>query len=221
MPKQTFLNLPEEKQRLLLDVARQAFSKASFDKVSIASIVSAAHIPRGSFYQYFEDKADLYDYLIADLRHTSLEDWQKELKKQNGDLFTAFRNYFGQLLVAIVSGPNADFYRNVFLHMDYTRSHHISEQLDQKKTPKKIKSNPKLLAEVDFTKLRVSTATECHMLLHLLLGTFYQSVAYFYAIQQRDVPAPLNKTQQRFYKIVDWLQYGIQKKEGYATKCGN
>lgn len=221
MPKQTFLNLPQAKQQHLLDVAQQAFSKAPFNKVSIASIVTAAKIPRGSFYQYFEDKADLYDYLIADLRHTSLEDWQGILKKQDGDLFVAFREYFGQLLVAIVSGPNADFYRNVFLHMDYTRSRHLSEQLDQKRPPKKMPAHAKMLDGVDFSKLRVSTEADAHMLLHLLLGAFHQSVAYFYAIQQGEVATPLAKTQQRFYKIVDWLQYGIQEKEGHATQCGN
>lgn len=216
MPKKTFFNLPEEKQQHLLTVARDAFSKASFDKVSITSIITAAQIPRGSFYQYFEDKADLYDYLIANLRETSLTDWHKEMQAQNGDLFKAFKSYFGRLLEVVVAGPNADFYRNVFLHLDYTRTHHLSEDLNKKHMPKKMKSNPEMLEDINTSLLRLETDEDYQMLLHLLLGTFYQSVAHFYVVQ-----SSLKETRVRFYKIVDWLQFGVQKKEGNETRCGN
>ncbi|MFD1671225.1 TetR/AcrR family transcriptional regulator [Agrilactobacillus yilanensis] len=222
MPKQTFFNLPEEKQQHLLAVARQAFSKAPFDKVSIASIIAAAEIPRGSFYQYFEDKADLYDYLIEDVRHTSLEDWQSELKAQKGDLFKAFKQYFGQLLEEIVSGPNADFYRNVFLHLDYARSHQLTEHFSRKHDfDCAHKVRPKMLNGVDLSLLRIETDEDYIVLLHLLLGAFYQSITIFYTIQQTDAQSALKLTRTRFYKIVDWLQFGVQGKEGNETKCGN
>lgn len=62
MPTQTFFHLPEEKQQRLLEAARVEFSRVPLNEASIAQIVKLAGISRGSFYQYFEDKEDLYFY---------------------------------------------------------------------------------------------------------------------------------------------------------------
>ena len=59
--------MPEEKQQRLLD-AQIEFSRHSLQEASIANIVKLAEIPRGSFYQYFENKEDLYFYYFATLR---------------------------------------------------------------------------------------------------------------------------------------------------------
>ena len=62
MPTQTFFDLSEEKRNRILSAARKVFAFAPYEKVTIQSIIEAADIPRGSFYQYFTDKDDLYLY---------------------------------------------------------------------------------------------------------------------------------------------------------------
>lgn len=64
MPNDTFFNLPAEKRNKLTSVAVQAFAHAYYHDVSVDAIVNAAGIPKGSFYQYFQNKADMYRYLI-------------------------------------------------------------------------------------------------------------------------------------------------------------
>ncbi|MGX8797462.1 TetR/AcrR family transcriptional regulator [Fusibacter sp. JL298sf-3] len=64
MPKDTFFNLPEEKQQLIMDAAISEFENNPYDQASINRIIAAAGIPKGSFYQYFSDKKDLYKHLI-------------------------------------------------------------------------------------------------------------------------------------------------------------
>ncbi len=68
MPKDTFYNLSDDKKRRIFDAAVQEFSTRRFSEASINQIVKAAGIPRGSFYQYFEDKEDLYLYIIEEIR---------------------------------------------------------------------------------------------------------------------------------------------------------
>ena len=63
MPSQTFFNLPKEKQDRIMAAAREEFFTHSFDEASINRLIKAAGIPRGSFYQYFADKEDVYFYL--------------------------------------------------------------------------------------------------------------------------------------------------------------
>jgi AcrR family transcriptional regulator len=64
LPTQTFFNLPEEKRDRILEAAMQEFADYSFDQSSIARIIENAGIPRGSFYQYFENLKDLYKYIF-------------------------------------------------------------------------------------------------------------------------------------------------------------
>jgi len=64
MPKATFENLPEVKRKLIEEAAFNEFADQGFDNASINRIVKEADIAKGSFYQYFEDKGDLYKYIL-------------------------------------------------------------------------------------------------------------------------------------------------------------
>ena len=64
MPKDTFFNLPEDKRTLICDVAIDEFAEYPFDQASINRIVAKSGIAKGSFYQYFEDKKDLFLHIM-------------------------------------------------------------------------------------------------------------------------------------------------------------
>jgi TetR/AcrR family transcriptional regulator len=64
MPKQTFFNLPDEKRCLIIDLAIEEFAEHDYKNASISNIVARAGVAKGSMYQYFEDKRDLYFYLL-------------------------------------------------------------------------------------------------------------------------------------------------------------
>ena len=77
MPTNTFLNLSEEKQKKIIDAANKEFERVPIEQVSIKNIVETAEIARGSFYQYFEDKDDLFEYVI----NLKMGDMEKNMKK--------------------------------------------------------------------------------------------------------------------------------------------
>lgn len=64
MPNATFFNLPSAKRQGILDCAIAEFAATDYDRASISNIAKQAKIAKGSFYQYFADKKDLYLYLI-------------------------------------------------------------------------------------------------------------------------------------------------------------
>jgi AcrR family transcriptional regulator len=64
MPKQTFLNLPEGKRKAFTEIALDEFANNDYNTASISKIVERAGIAKGSLYQYFEDKQDLFLYLL-------------------------------------------------------------------------------------------------------------------------------------------------------------
>lgn len=67
MPTKTYDNLPPEKREKIYEAALKEFSTNSFKTSSIANIIKEAGIPRGSFYQYFRDKKDIYMYIAHEL----------------------------------------------------------------------------------------------------------------------------------------------------------
>jgi len=64
LPKKTFFNIDKAKQRTITSSAVDVFVRDGYDNASVAQIIKQANIPRGSFYQYFEGKQDLFLYCM-------------------------------------------------------------------------------------------------------------------------------------------------------------
>ncbi len=65
MPKQTFFNLPQEKRDTIINAAVDEFAEYGLVNASTNRIVKNSGIAKGSFYQYFEDKEDVFKYLLS------------------------------------------------------------------------------------------------------------------------------------------------------------
>lgn len=114
MPTKTFYNLPEDKRKKLLDAIREEFSRVPIDDVSINQIIKTAGISRGSFYQYFDDKQDMLQYLLTDYREQMRYHALKSLKQNGGDLFQVFLDILDFTYAFITEEKNNTFCQNVF-----------------------------------------------------------------------------------------------------------
>ncbi len=66
MPKTTFQNLSPEKRERITAAAIAEFSSVPYGKATLDRIVDAAGVSKGSMYQYFAGKADLYRWLLTE-----------------------------------------------------------------------------------------------------------------------------------------------------------
>ena len=73
MPKPTFLNLPEEKRETIMNAAVEEFVEYGLENASTNRIVKNSGIAKGSFYQYFEDKQDVFMHLLDVIEQKELE----------------------------------------------------------------------------------------------------------------------------------------------------
>jgi AcrR family transcriptional regulator len=95
VPKETFYNLPEDKRELICDVALAEFAEYSFDQASVNRIVAGSGIAKGSFYQYFEDKKDLFLYLVQLAAEEKAKYISPLLRNPaNHDIFTLLREMY-------------------------------------------------------------------------------------------------------------------------------
>lgn len=68
MPKATFFNLSNEKQNRIMDAIMDEFGRHTYEHINLSNIVRDSDIPRGSFYQYFTDKDDVFNHLNQEIQ---------------------------------------------------------------------------------------------------------------------------------------------------------
>ena len=92
MPKPTFHNLPEDKRKNIINAAIEEFAEYGLEKASTNRIVANSGIAKGSFYQYFEDKQDVFMHLLRVIEQEKTDFFKdKHPPVGNMDTFQYFR----------------------------------------------------------------------------------------------------------------------------------
>lgn len=125
MPTQTFYNLAKEKQDKIIRVSKEEFSEYSFYDASINRIVKNAGISRGSFYLYFENKEDLFIYLLEQCKTQLISAIMEKMKESKIDLFELVILVFDYLTNEKLNKNDRDFIVKTFSTMDLKLSKHL------------------------------------------------------------------------------------------------
>ncbi len=81
----------------LIVKARELFTAKGFEFTTVADIVEACNIGRGTFYNYFDDVKEIFDAVVNDINARMLEHMERNKKEVKGIyniLYTSFINYF-------------------------------------------------------------------------------------------------------------------------------
>lgn len=197
MPSATFFRLPEEKRQRLIDACWEELTQVRFADVSINRIIAAAHIPRGSFYQYFEDKEDLIRYLLEDLRQYFITLLRNILVEAKGDLFAlplmAYNRFISRQ--GHTDPMLALFIRLVTLNKGMDFQSLIGG-------PKSFLPDP-LWEAVDPARLRQSSRDYADQVFHMACA-----VLAFAIVETLECSAQSPQVQERIQLRMDLLRYG-------------
>lgn len=94
MPTETFLNLSKDKREAFIAVALKEFADNNYDSASINQIVKELQIARGSVYQYFTDKLDLWLYLKVYSENQKVTYIQSVDRNRYPDFWTYYEDLF-------------------------------------------------------------------------------------------------------------------------------
>jgi AcrR family transcriptional regulator len=113
MPKETFSVISDEKKERILDTAAREFALKGYDSANIKDIAAQAGISKGSIYDYFENKEDLY--LTVSTHGISLS--RKNIDSvivENKDFFDQIRGIFLAGHDFVIKNPHyAQLYVNI------------------------------------------------------------------------------------------------------------
>ncbi len=141
MPKQTFYNLKEEKREKIEQALLKEFSNNTFEGASISNIIAEAQIPRGSFYQYFENKEDAVEYIINKYLKKEKEKIYTSLLRNNGDIFKTSIDIYDYIIEKINTTSNLKLFKNILQELRKNNTNAFEENtefLSGKKTIEKI-----------------------------------------------------------------------------------
>jgi AcrR family transcriptional regulator len=105
MPKPTFFALPAERRDRLVREAIAEFSERSYADASLSQIAQRSHIPKGSFYQYFEDKVDLYRWLVTEEAPRHKREFLAASGASKGDYWADFEALIERGMAFLVEHP--------------------------------------------------------------------------------------------------------------------
>jgi len=95
MPTQTFFNLSNSKQERIIKAAVEEFGAHPYLKTSINRIIKKAEISKGSFYQYFNNKNDLYKYILDQVTEAKMKFLGEKMQNyQQLEFFELLRELF-------------------------------------------------------------------------------------------------------------------------------
>lgn len=117
MPSERFFNLSPEKRELLLQAAKQEFSRETFEKASINKIIQNANISRGSFYTYFVDKMDLLLYMLQDFKTKIEEIILRYAEAGELNIFKVFMGIFDMIVEYGKMEENSFLCKNIIAYI--------------------------------------------------------------------------------------------------------
>lgn len=209
MPKPTFFNLSQEKRELLIKAAKKEFSRVPLYDAVIANIVKSAGIPRGSFYQYFEDKEDVFYYLLEESSKENKKHFISNLKKSHGDLFDAFIKDFRRMNENFRKKENRNFFRNAFLNMNHKVEDTFTSPVNKEKFKDHILEISRL---ADREQLNISEDRELFHVIHILMAVTMHNLIHNFAKE-----LPFEEALKNYTLEIELLKKGLYK-ENYSSK---
>jgi AcrR family transcriptional regulator len=206
MPKETFFNLPEEKRALICRAAVDEFAAHPFEQASINRIVARSGIAKGSFYQYFEDKSDLFLYLLQRIADEKLKFLSPVLRNpEQLDLFTLLRELSRSGIEFAMARPK---YAQISTNLLAAKGTPIYKQFSERTAPSGAEFFEALLKNA-VAKDEVRADIDIAMLAHVITS-MYTAVTERHL--ERVSPDYCEKMMETIDRFLDVLKHGIVAK---------
>ena len=165
MPSETFFRLPESKQQRIIEAIKEEIARVPYENFSIGNIIRHCSISRGSFYQYFKNKEEIYLYLISGYQDLFLRFALETLEKNGGDFFDMLEVTFRYAVRMLCYKDSKAFRHNLFCNM------RLCEQIWQKddSSAQNQFEIERFRASVDKSKLRLDSEEEFNILFDICM----------------------------------------------------
>ena len=203
MPTLTFNNLPEEKKNIIIEASIKEFKRTLLTDASINKIIKDANISRGSFYTYFKDINDLYEYSLNNYKEKIFKTINKAIKEKNGDLFEITKESYDKILKLCTK--DKELFKNIFLNFNYNIS--IRNKINEENLENKYKV-VELIAKINKKNLNIKTEEELFYIIDIIIGLIMRGLIDLFMDKEKE-----EIIREKLYIQIDLLKRGIYKED--------
>lgn len=203
MPTLTFNNLPEEKKNIIIEASIKEFKRTLLTDASINKIIKDANISRGSFYTYFKDINDLYEYSLNNYKEKIFKIINKSIKEKNGNLFETTKESYEKILKLCTK--DKELFKNIFLNFNYNIS--IRNRINEEKLDNKYRV-VELISKIDKKNLNIKTEEELFYIIDIIVGLIMRGLIDLFMDKEKE-----EVIKEKLDRQIDLLKRGIYKED--------
>lgn len=203
MPTLTFNNLPEEKKNIIIEASIKEFKRTLLTDASINKIIKDANISRGSFYTYFKDINDLYEYSLNNYKEKIIKIIKQAVKETNGELFETTKKSYEKILKLCTK--DKQLFRNIFLNFNYNIS--IRNKMYEENLENKYKI-VELISKINKENLNIKTEEELFYIIDIIIGFIMHGLIDLFMDKEKE-----EKVLEKLDKQLEILKRGIYKED--------
>jgi AcrR family transcriptional regulator len=201
---QKFFNLPQEKQKAIIDAGFRVFSENTYKKSPMSAIAEEAGISKSLLFHYFINKKDLFFYLFDYAVKFMVSEMNMEELLKETDFFVIMN----KSVVSKCKIMRQHLYLLQFsLHVYFEKDPSIIEDLEQKRS---LLINTSL-API-FERINVSKFKNPQDLSQLMNIVMHYSEGYM-SRKMLMQPLDIDEILQEFLTLMDFLKRGYYKEE--------
>jgi len=203
MPKQMFFNISKEKRQFFLEAAINEFTEKPFAEVSVNTIVKKAKVSRGSFYTYFDNLEELFNYLMNSVKEERFIYARNLIKEAKGDYFKFIRDLFLYDFDAFSTKGRYSLFRNYIYYIQQTKKGSLKDTFIAGGILEFTENNQDLNAVFHYKKMNLSIdefIDIIEIILLLMVNTF---------IKSENENLSKEETINLFYRRISYLENGV------------
>ncbi|MCY6370982.1 TetR/AcrR family transcriptional regulator [Clostridium ganghwense] len=218
MPKQTFLNLPIERQKEIIDISLKEFSDHNFETASMNKIITEIGVAKGSFYRYFENKKDLYLFLLEHALNKKIDYLEKNIDTTTtGDFFEIYKSTVFNYMKFDLTFPIISKFLRTAVESKYIEETQVLNSLHGKTFITNLVSKGqgegqiKQSLDIDFVILCIMNLSEAMLnYINVKLGLSYKELL---EIMEGEVTTSKTELQNIFAQLMEVLKTGLKPAE--------
>ncbi|HSR11725.1 MAG TPA: TetR/AcrR family transcriptional regulator [Thermodesulfobacteriota bacterium] len=185
MPKSTFQHLPDEKRERILRAATQLFAERGFNRTDMDEIAKRSEVAKGSLYNYFCSKDDLFVHVCRDAIARSRRATWGEVQG-DWDIYQVVDHIFRRHVIFEFSYPE---YHRLHLNFSSSRMERFADKLgleSEQHTSRRLKELLKKGIRQGIIRRDLDVAMTAFMINSLYILFMASLVSRYYQIRMKE-----------------------------------
>lgn len=203
------LKIPEDKEEVIYEAALAEFSKNGYDLASTNKIVSSIDISKGTLFNYFGNKRNIYIFVVKRVLDFLTPIFLEDIKNLSPDFFERISQVSAAKLKLTLQYPEES---NILLESFGTKFEDFKKELQSEYDKYVALSNKLLLDELDFSKFKPGIDVQVVFNMLLFIGEgFSKQITTLYKSDYKKILENRDFIQEEYNKYINIIRASVYK----------